>query len=240
MKTAAEKYVELTRRLFVISLVVLGVAIIGGSAAVGSAVLQLLEAQSERRDWQALSEDAARALTESEVAVQEAALAVSEADAELEAALARVNAEQAQIAREFDAAVEELARRGEISRNPMTGLGIPPQWLLDIHRDSMDFAFEPAGVAARVAGWADDALERAEADRDTNATVADAMDAGASQARLIEAARTDAVFARVTVAVVVVFVLALISAAFGISAARAKASIPEHHPHEVGEPSAAS
>ncbi|MBH0023978.1 hypothetical protein [Salinibacterium sp. SWN248] len=168
-------------------------------------------------------------LHQSREAAAEAQDALDRAITREAATLLSLSSAQSRAAFAFDSAVEALALQGKIARNPYSGLGIPPQYLIE----------EMGNATATSAGAHERATENLqsrqrdnEQGQDTHQSlVEDAKSAGELQlvAEAIVASTQGELNRRLAISGGIVVALLAIAAAFSISSAKAHALLENTH-----------
>lgn len=222
-ETAQSHHARRVRGISIAAWVTVLVAVLASGTFIAASAVSLAEAESVAQSFREASADAATAVAEAQEAYEAAQKATTDAERKKDSEWAAARAASSQLAQEFDAEVAELARTGQIARNPHTGLGLPPRQLLDELNQKMAAAhagYQRAMQELTSAQSAEDnaktAVSNAEAYRDATrllATVA-AREADDARGQLILTS---------AIAGGVVFALLIVAAGFWIASSRASA-----------------
>mgnify|MGYP000329468886 CR=1 FL=1 len=220
---SGEAYVRRARHISLAAWLLLGVV----TVIAGTWTLQQVAIVQSSQEAVSLAEDAHQLdIVEDEQAqqsVKEAQDARDRAILEKNATLAELNAAQNSAGSVFDSKVELLASQGKIPRNPYSGLGIPPQYLID----EMSSATASEGVAYNRAfedlQSAEQATMQAQANYRSKVEAADSSGVLRVIADKILATANEELYRRLAIGVLVILAFLAIAAAFSISAVKARA-----------------
>ena len=162
-------------------------------------------------------------------AATEARDALDRATTREAATLLSLNFAQSKAAFAFDSAVEALALQGKIARNPYSGLGIPPQYLMEEMGDATatsvgahERATENLQSRQRDSEKAQVASQRLVDDAESSAELQ-------SIAKKVLASTQDELNRRLAISGGIIVALLAVAAAFSISSAKAKAVVETTH-----------
>lgn len=220
-----QSHARLTAAIARASWGVVGLALLIGGLLVANVAADWRGAVSDAQSLRAFSSDARSTADEDATAVADAEELLSAAQNTESAAWPMVEWEIHEQAVAFDLRVEQMAQAGDIQRNPWSGLGLPPAWLMDEFNQQDKPYADAWASAAQSTKDAQGAVEGAKAEAVSSAYLAVVAGEAADDAKADADGAKARMLRAVAVSTVALLLLAIVATSFTIVSSRARAQL---------------